>query len=57
MVWCPPEFSKFVLVDDDGARLATGCPTGNLPQMRERQMNFQLVEGSKYAKEAIQTGS
>ena len=36
----------------EGKLLAKGKPTGALPSMRERQMNYKLVEGSKYATEA-----
>lgn len=49
LVWAPPNFEKFVLVDDAGSLLATGAPTGDLPSLRERQMNFKVVQGSKYA--------
>lgn len=52
LVWVPPLFTSFVLVDDAGALLATGHPTGQLPSIRERKMNYQAVEGSKYGKEA-----
>jgi hypothetical protein len=53
LVWVPnPKFDRFVLVDDDGRLLATGKPVGVLPALRERQMNYKLVEGSKYSKEA-----
>ena len=52
LVWCPPSFDTFVLVDDAGALLATGKPTGTLPALPERQMNYGLVAGSKYAIEA-----
>lgn len=52
LVWCPPAFNKFVLVDDDGNLLNYGIPTGELPPLRERQRNYQVVAGSKYAKEA-----
>ena len=57
LVWCPPAFNSFVLVADDGALLASGTPTGNLPALRERQANFQIVQGSKYAREAMKTGA
>lgn len=53
LVWVPnDEFSSFVLVDDDGKLLAKGTPTGVLPPARDRQMNYQLVNGSKYAVQA-----
>ena len=52
LVWCPPSFESFVLVDDSGAYLASGTPKGQLPDLRERQQNYKLVEGSKYAVEA-----
>jgi hypothetical protein len=52
LVWCPPSFTKFVLVDDDGNLLNYGSPTGALPALSERRKNYQIVAGSKYAKEA-----
>ena len=52
LVWCPPSFDRYVLVDDAGALLASGKPSGTLPAISERQMNYQLVAGSKYAIEA-----
>lgn len=53
LVWCPPLFSQFVLVDDDGELLAWGEPTGTLPDIRERQANFEHLRGSKYSKNAF----
>ena len=52
LVWCPglgdaDAFASFVLVDDAGNALATGTPSGALPPMREREMNFRAVVGSK----------
>jgi len=52
LVWCPPALTTFVLVDDEGELLAAGSPTGRLPHSSDRQMNFKLVAGSKYAKAA-----
>jgi len=52
LVWCPGQdsaYSTFALVDDDGKLLKYGSPGGVLPSLRDRMMNFQLVEGSKYA--------
>ena len=50
LVWVPnAKFDKFVLIDDDGKELARGSPTGQLPSIRQRQMNYELVRGSKYA--------
>lgn len=57
LVWCPPSFSSFVLVDDDGKLLATGTPTGRLPHPQSRAENYMLVKGSKYATEAEKVGS
>jgi len=57
LVWCPPTFSSFVLVDDSGALLNSGTPTGNLPHISHRRYNFALVEGSKYAREAEKLGA
>lgn len=55
LVWVPDgDFDTFVLVDDEGKLLAQGRPTSSngLPALRERQLNYRLVEGSKYALEA-----
>ena len=56
LVWATPSFNTFVLVDDDGALLNSGRPTGSLPHPQERAMNYQLVRGSKYAVEADKIG-
>ncbi len=53
LVWAPGVgglYDTFVLVDDDGLELARGSPKGKLPPLRHRQMNYQIVAGSKYAK-------
>jgi hypothetical protein len=42
MVWCPPNFDQFVLVDDSGALLNKGKPTGELPYLGERQKNYMV---------------
>ena len=52
LVWAPPSFNSFVLVDDEGDLLNKGTPTGKLPSERERRENYRLVEGSKYARAA-----
>ena len=57
LVWCPPAFERFCLVDDDGAPLASGAPSGQLPHLRSRQENFALVRGSKYAVAAEKLGA
>lgn len=58
LVWCPPSFNTFVLVDDDGALLAgPGTPSGSLPHISQRQQNYMLVRGSKYALEADKIAS
>ena len=55
-MWVPNDnFDTFVLVDDDGKLLAQGKPSdgpAGLPSLRERQYNYQIMAGSKYAKEA-----
>lgn len=57
LVWCPPSFDAFVLVDDEGALLAQGRPvSGPLPALRQRATNFRVVQGSKYATAAIRVG-
>ena len=57
LVWCPPEFKSFVLVDDDGALLAAGTPTGNLPSAYYRQNNFEMTRGGKYSTVASEYNS
>ena len=60
LVWVPTDnFDTFVLVDDEGHLLAKGTPSSmeGLPPLSERQMNYKLVEGSKYAKEADRLAS
>ena len=54
LVWVPPLFSTFVLVDDDGKLLAQGTPQegSGLPSLRERKANYDAVTGGKYAVEA-----
>jgi hypothetical protein len=56
LVWVPnSNYDTFVLVDDDGKLLAEGKPAdgpAGLPSLRERQRNYQIVAGSKYAKAA-----
>merc|ERR1712070_108802 len=49
LVWCPPKFDSFVLVDDVGRLLNKGTPTGTLPLFRCRHSNFNLVRGGQYA--------
>jgi len=53
LVWAPTiNYNTFVLVDDDGKCLAQGTPSDGpqgLPSLRERMMNYKIVEGSKYA--------
>jgi hypothetical protein len=59
LVWAPtPSFETFVLVDDNGRQLAKGTPSGRLPHIRQRQMNYAMVKGGKYATaaEAIAAG-
>lgn len=53
LVWVPnANYDMFVLVNDDGKLLAKGQPTGTLPPRRERDMNYNIMKGSKYAVEA-----
>lgn len=58
LVWVPPNFEEFLLVDDEGRLLKRGAPTGKLPSLGARQRNFALVQGGKYATaaEAIARG-
>lgn len=60
LVWVPNDnFDSFVLVDDEGKLLAKGKPSSleGLPPLRERQMNYNIVEGSKYSREADKLAS
>lgn len=56
LVWAPPAYNKFVLVDDAGHLLNSGAPIGTLPNIRDRQENYAVVKGSKYAVEAERLG-
>merc|ERR1712039_751179 len=56
LVWAPPHFRSFVLVDDDGNLLNHGTPTGALPDPRYRQSNYRLTVGGKYSTEAESFG-
>ena len=53
LVWVPNrDYDTFVLLDDDGKLLAKGKPLdgpGALPRRREREMNYKIMKGSKYA--------
>merc|ERR1712078_11958 len=49
LVWVPPGFETFVLVDDEGRELRRGTPTGTLPPLGARQANYELTRGGKYA--------
>lgn len=50
LVWSPvDDFASFCLVDDSGDLLAYGTPQPPLPSLRQRQMNYDVVKGSKYA--------
>jgi len=39
----------FVLVDNDGNELALGKPTGELFNLDQRKMNYEIVRDSKYS--------
>lgn len=57
LVWSPNDsYKTFVLVDDNGHLLNRGTPTGTLPPLIDRQKNYKLVEGSKFAYEAEKIG-
>ena len=61
LVWVPPKYEKFVLVDDEGKLLKEGKPLPDdgtrhygeyhphVPSLKERKRNYYYVEGSKYA--------
>lgn len=52
LVWVPPDFTQFVLVDDEGGELKRGKPTAGLPPKHSRSNVYALVQGGKYAVEA-----
>lgn len=56
LIWTPNEnYDTFVLVDDEGGFLAKGTPSdgpGSLPPLRERMLNYRIMQGSKYSVEA-----
>jgi hypothetical protein len=50
LVWSPvDDFASFALVDDAGGLLAVGTPQPPLPSKRERQANYMVVKGGRYA--------
>ena len=57
LVWAPPLYSTFVLVDDAGLLLAKGTPQegSGLPSLQERKANFNVVRGGRYAVVAEKT--
>ena len=58
LVWVPAGgFTRFVLVDDAGKQLATGVPTGRVPAMREREYNYRVLRGGRYAEAADAYGA
>ena len=58
LVWVPPLFQNFVLVDDDGKLLAQDTPTGNrVPEHRQRAANWRAVGNGKYSAAALQLGA
>lgn len=57
LVWVPPSYNSFVLVDDDGNLLNHGTPTGQLPHINERRKNYQVVKNSKYSIAADKMGN
>ena len=56
LVWCPPNYKSFVLIDDNGELLNVGQPIGKLPLLSERKNNYKLVVNSKYSIEAEKIG-
>ncbi|KAL7475844.1 hypothetical protein ACHAWX_000070 [Stephanocyclus meneghinianus] len=58
LVWIPNAYlDDFVLVVDDGKFLAVGKPLddGTMPSRTEREMNWSIVQRSKYAVVAKET--
>lgn len=56
LVWVPPSFTSFVLVDDDGTLLARGSPSGQLPLLEERRYNFRATGNGLYSTAACAAG-
>ena len=53
LVWLPPHFTHFMLVDDEGELLNKGVGKGNgVPSLQQRERNWREVEGSVFSKEA-----
>ena len=53
LIWLPPNYDDFIIVDDNGNILKKGTNLDkNIPDKNQRIMNFQAVEGpiSKYTK-------
>ena len=51
IVWIPPWFTTFVVVDHDGRALNVGVPTSaSLPPLGERVKNFRFVEHTEYGR-------
>jgi hypothetical protein len=50
LVWVPPNFETFVLVDDAGALMVSGTPTGDLPPLQQRQWNYKAVGNGRYSR-------
>ena len=55
LVWCPPEFERFVLVDDEGHQIAAGKPSGAIPDLSQRERNYYILQGGRYATAAAST--
>ena len=59
LVWCPPNYNIFVLLDDEGKILNKGSimadDTG-VPSLQQRQLNFRAVEGGQYEAAAKEAG-
>eukprot|EP00927_Polykrikos_kofoidii_P074426 TRINITY_DN70421_c0_g1_i1.p1 TRINITY_DN70421_c0_g1~~TRINITY_DN70421_c0_g1_i1.p1 ORF type:complete len:265 (+),score=24.38 TRINITY_DN70421_c0_g1_i1:44-796(+) len=53
LVWVPPMYDRFVLVDDEGGEIRRGSPQGELPLLKTRKKNFARVRGGKYAIAAV----
>jgi len=57
IVWCPErkkpingedDYSRFIVVDEDGDLLTTGRPT-NPPKLKLRRLSFEAVKGTRFA--------
>lgn len=59
LVWCHPDYKKFVLVDDEGKLLNQGSileGDSTVPPLYQRRKNYETVKGGIYEAAAIAVG-